>query len=232
MQTPSNREKTMDEPSRAQLLEALSPFVTDHKKELMDQVLSQRTRHITLLLEEIFQPHNASAALRSCDCFGIQDIHVVEARNRYAPSKEVDMGSSKWLTLHRYKTDIDDAVSTLKSRGYTIVATTPHAGGFTPETLPLDKPIALAFGTELEGLSGRAIELADSYLTIPMYGFTESFNISVSVAIILNRLVERLRASDGIEWHLSEEEKKNLTLGWYRKVIKRSKEIEKVMFSQ
>ena len=222
----------MVEPSLSQRLEVLSPFVTDHKKELMNQVLSQRTRHITLLLEEIFQPHNASAALRSCDCFGIQDIHVVEARNRYSPSKEVDMGSSKWLTLHRYKTDIDDAVSTLKNRGYTIVATTPHADGFTPETLPLDKPIALAFGTELEGLSDRAIELADSYLTIPMYGFTESFNISVSVAIILNRLVERLRASDGIEWNLSEEEKRNLTLEWYKKVIKRSDQIEKVMFSR
>ncbi|MCK5807843.1 RNA methyltransferase [bacterium] len=222
----------MTQPSREQRLEVLAPLVTDHKKELMTQVLSQRTRHITLLLEEIFQPHNASAALRSCDCFGIQDIHVLEARNRYSPSKEVDMGSSKWLTLHRYKTDIDDAVSTLKNRGYTIVATTPHADGFTPETLPLDKPIALAFGTELAGLSDRAIELADSYLTIPMYGFTESFNISVSVAIILNRLVERMRASNEIEWHLSDEEKQNLTLEWYKKIIKRSDQIEKVMFSR
>ena len=222
----------MNQPSQQQSLDALAPLVTDHKKELMKQVLSQRTRHITLLLEEIFQPHNASAALRSCDCFGIQDIHVVEAKNSYSPSKEVDMGSSKWLTLHRYKTDIDDAISTLKKKGYTVVATTPHANGFTPETLPLDKPIALAFGTELEGLTDRAIELADSYLTIPMYGFTESFNISVSVAIILNRLVERMRATDDIKWHLTDDEKEELTLQWYRKIIKRSDEIEKFIVSR
>ncbi len=209
----------------ADIVSCLAPFVTEHKRQLIRQVLAERTRHITVVLEEIYQPHNASAVLRSADCFGIQDVHVVESRNRFVPNKEVDMGSRKWLTMHRYRTGIQDAVAVLKRKGYTIVATTPHDNAYTPTSLPLDRPVALLFGTELEGLTPEAIRLADSTLTIPMYGFTESFNISVSVAVILSHLVERLR-SQSDSWRLTVDEQEELTVEWYRNIVKQSDLIE------
>ncbi|MDX1315453.1 MAG: RNA methyltransferase, partial [Eudoraea sp.] len=163
------------------LIDHLSGFVTPNRLSLFDKVLAQRTRHLTVLLEDIYQSQNASAVLRTCDCTGIQDVHIVEQRNAYEINKDVALGSNQWLDLHYYNQEEDNvgrAVNTLKDRGYRIVATTPHREGVTPETFPLEKGRAvLLFGTELEGLSDRALELADEYLQIPMVGFTESFNI-------------------------------------------------------
>ncbi len=210
------------------LLEHFSKFITENKKNLIEKNLPFRTRHITLVLEDIFQPHNASATLRTCECLGIQDIHIIENINRYKLNPNVVMGSSKWLTLHRYNKEGNNtkaAILSLKEKGYKIVATSPHYDGKTPTTLPLDSKSAILFGTELTGLSKEALDLADEYIQIPMFGFTESFNISVSVALVLSRLVERLHNSS-VDWRLSKEELEELRLDWYRKSIKNSHIIE------
>lgn len=171
------------------------------------------------MLEDIYQPHNASACLRSCECLGVQDIHIVETRNEYRPNNEVSMGSAKWLTLQRYRTSAS-AIETVRSRGYRIVATTPNEDGYDLDTLPLDQPVALFFGTEEEGLTSEALEAADDTMRLPMYGFTQSYNISVTVAVTLSHLVARLRKSD-IHWNLTDSEKSELTLAFYRRIIKR-----------
>lgn len=180
------------------------------------------------MLENIYQPHNASAVLRSCDLSGIQDIHIVEGTNKYNVNPHISMGSAKWLNLFKYDEEKDNTLKTiqhLKKSGYKIVATTPHKGSFTPENLPIDNKIALLFGTELTGLSDNAIENADEFLRIPQFGFTESYNISVSVALILFNLKNRLYKSD-INWQLSKDEKINIKLEWARQTIKRSELIE------
>lgn len=197
----------------------LSEYVTENKREKIREVLAERTRHITVLLEDIYQPHNASACLRSCDCLGIQDVHIVEARNEYRPNNEISLGSSKWLSLHRYHRT-SSCLETLRTRGYRLVATTPNVDGYDLTTLPLDRPVALIFGTEEQGLTDEALEAADDTLKLPMYGFTQSYNISVTVALTLSRLVERLRDS-GLDWHLSDREKEELTLQFYRRIVKR-----------
>lgn len=209
----------------AELIAFLGDYVTENKRQKIAEVLQQRTRHLTVLLEDIYQPHNASACLRSCDCLGVQDVHIVEDRNRYRPNNGVTMGSTKWLSLHRYH-EISPAVETLRSRGYRLVATTPNVDGFEPATLPLDQPVALLFGTEEEGLSDEALEAADTTLRLPMYGFTQSFNISVTVALTLSRLMERVRES-GIAWQLTEDEQRKLTLEFYRRIVKRHDLLEK-----
>ena len=181
------------------------------------------------MLEDIFQPHNASAVLRTCDLTGIQDVHIIEDKNIYDVNPDVALGSSKWLNLIKHNDNEQNTIlafNKLKEQGYRIVASTPHKHDQDLENILLDKKIAIVFGTELNGLSEIAIENADEFLNIPMYGFTESYNISVSAALILFTLTNRLRNSE-INWHLTEEEKLDILLEWSRRSIKRSDVIER-----
>jgi tRNA (guanosine-2'-O-)-methyltransferase len=214
---------------KKQLYSFLSEFISDHRKAKFEENILQRTRHLTIVLEDIFQPHNASAVLRSCDCFGIQDVHIIENENKYEINPDVALGSSKWLSLYKYNKTEDNTSSclkTLKERGYSIIATTPHKNDCTPENLPMDKKIALVFGTEMQGLTQNAIEMADRFVKIPMYGFTESLNISVSAALLVRSLSERLRNSD-IPWQLSEEERTEILVAWAKSTVKKSDVLEK-----
>ncbi|MBW6499254.1 MAG: RNA methyltransferase [Bacteroidales bacterium] len=212
----------MDSPTRKLVIGFLSDFVTPARLEKIQQVLSGRTRHVTIVLEDIYQPQNASAVLRSCECFGVQDVHIIENRNEYEINPEVVMGANKWLNLHRYSDgefNTKTCLTKLKQQGYQLVATSPHEHDFTPSDLPLDKPVALMFGTEQEGLSTLAQQMADHFLRIPMAGFTESFNISVSAAVCLYELTNRLKNSD-IPWQLSDDQYDELHLAWLKASIK------------
>ena len=212
------------------LLNHLMEFITPKRKALFEKVLHDRTRHITIVLEDIYQPHNASAILRTCDLTGIQDVHIIEDKNIYDVNPDVALGSSKWLNLIKHNNNDEQntllAFKKLREQGYRIVASTPHKHDQDLENIPLDKKIAIVFGTELNGLSEIAIENADEFLKIPMYGFTESYNISVSAALILFTLTNRLRNSE-INWHLTEEEKMDILLEWSRRSIKRCDVIER-----
>lgn len=217
------------------LVDHLSRFVTGNRLTQFQRVLDGRTRYITVVLEDIFQSHNASAVLRTCDCTGVQDVHIVEKRNEYEINRDVALGSNQWLTLHYYNKGMENrgddsiamAVNALRKEGYRIVVTSPHKEGTTPETFDLNKgKAALLFGTELKGLTGSALELADEFIWIPMTGFTESYNISVSAAVILYSLRKRLEQSS-LEWKLGAKEKTEIMLGWLRTSIKMSGKIEK-----
>lgn len=216
------------------LVEYLSEYVTPERLALFDRVLEHRTRYITVVLEDIYQPHNASAVLRSMDCFGIQEAHIIENSNEYRVNPDVALGASKWLNLIKYNKVEDNtmnAINYLKSKKYRIVATTPHEKEVELPDFRIEKgKTALLFGTEMHGLSFTALNMADEYLSIPMYGFTESFNISVSAAIILYQLKEKLKSS-GIDWKLSETEKHHLKLEWLKRSIKSSDLIIKKILS-
>jgi tRNA (guanosine-2'-O-)-methyltransferase len=206
------------------LRDYLFGFISENKKGLFEKIIEDRTRHISVVLENIYQPHNASAVLRSCDLFGVQDIHIIENSNKYTLSEEVAMGSSKWLNLNKYNDSDENTINCfneLRKQGYKIVATTPHENDVLLDDLDLTEKIALVFGTEMQGLSDVAMENADAYVKIPMYGFTESFNISVSAALSLYHLTEKMRKSD-INWKLSEEEKIDIHIKWAKGVIKKS----------
>jgi len=214
------------------LIEQFFEHISDNKKEKFQKNIQNRTRHITVLLENLFQPHNASAVLRSCDCFGVQDIHIIENYNKYTTNREIDMGSSKWLNLYKYNQaehNTVEAINHLKSKGYKIVATTPHTDDCTIDELPIDQPVALMFGTELTGLTDIALEHADAYVKLPMYGFTESYNISVSVALALFNVTERIRKDNNINWRLSENEQDEILLDWSKKVVKHSSKVEAIL---
>ncbi len=208
---------------RRALLAYLGQFVTEHKKRRMRAVLPWRTRHVALVLEDIYQPQNASATLRTAEILGVLDIYIVENRNSYRLNPDVTLGANKWVNLHRFRQRDEDntarALAELRRRGYTLVATSPHREGYTPEDIPLEQPLAFWFGNELEGLSQQALDAADLYVRLPMFGFTESYNISVSVAITLYTVIRRLHQADHIPWRLSPEEQEEVLLTWYRRVI-------------
>lgn len=212
-----------------QLLNHLLEFVSENKKKKFEQIIGHRTRFLTIVLEDIFQPHNASAVLRSCDCFGIQDVHIIENNYKYEVNPDVALGSSKWLSLFKYnafENNTRDCLMQLKSKGYRIVATTPHQEGCLISELPLDQKTALVFGTEMSGLSPFVMEMSDAYVKIPMYGFTESLNISVSAALFLYHLTEKMR-SMSVPWQLPPEEEVEIKLYWARQTVKDSQLIEK-----
>ncbi len=213
--------------NQQKVLEGFYDIISEHKIELFDRVASERTKHITLGIENIFQEHNASAVLRTCDCFGIQELHVIEKNNEFAINRDIALGAGRWIDVHNYGSEnpSEDCMNLLKNQGYKIVATTPHTEAFTINDLPLEQPLAIFFGTEQEGLSESVLQVADYQVKIPMFGFTESFNISVSVAILLNTLRKRLVDSD-IEWKLSQDEQTDLKIEWCKKILRSGQALE------
>jgi tRNA (guanosine-2'-O-)-methyltransferase len=209
---------------REQLTQYLLQFVAETRQQRFDEVLSHRMKHMCIVLEDIYQAHNASAVLRSCDCFGIQNVHFIENKHKYKISADVAMGSSNWLSITRHsqkENNTIECLNELKRQGYRIVATTPHKNDCNLSELPVDRKFALVFGTEISGVSSEVLEHADEFVKIPMYGFTESFNISVCAALCMYELSEKIRKTVP-DYSLDEEEKKGIYLEWLKNSIKRS----------
>jgi tRNA (guanosine-2'-O-)-methyltransferase len=206
----------MTQISNHTLIDTLATQITPERFARMQQVLAQRTRHLAVGLEDIFQGHNAAAVLRSCECFGVQEVHCIESRNKFKPNDEVSMGAAKWLDINHYATT-EECLTSLKASGHQIVAMTLAAPSIPLAEIPLDKPTVLLFGTEEQGLSATAHELADIRAYIPMVGFTQSFNISVSVAVSLQTLFHRLHAMPN--WKLATAEEEALLLKWLKLTV-------------
>jgi tRNA (guanosine-2'-O-)-methyltransferase len=215
---------------KQKLSDYLESFLTDNRKQLIEQNLLYRTRYLTIVLEDIYQTQNASAVIRSCDCFGIQDLHVIENKNQFELNPDVVRGASQWVDVKRYNLHGNNtvrALQSLKEQGYRIVATSPHQKGTLLSDFDLAAgKSAIVFGTERLGISKEVMDMADEFLMIPMYGFTESLNISVSAAIVLNNLTDKLHRSS-IKWQLDEAEKIEIKLDWLRQSIRQVELIEK-----
>ncbi|WP_075341353.1 TrmH family RNA methyltransferase [Tenacibaculum agarivorans] len=214
------------------LLAYLEQYVTENRKNTFKEVLSQRTRHFTVVLENVFQPHNASAVMRSCDVFGLQDVYTIENSYVNKVSRKIAKGSQKWLDFHRFKSETNntkECFDTLKQKGYQIIATTPHNDSCYLSDFDITKKSAFVFGVEREGVSDFMLENADGYLKVPMVGFTESLNISVAAAIILQDITTRLRKSD-IAWQLTDQEKLEIYALWIEKSIKNVEKFKNTYF--
>ena len=210
------------------VLAAFYNMITESKQEMYDQIASDRTCYITVVLETVMKEHNASAVLRTCDCFGIQDLHAIEKGTSYAIQREIARGAGNWVDMHTYTSGENPSIeclTSLKKKGYKIVATSPHTE-LSINDISIDEPIALVFGTERDGISPEVESFADELVSIPMYGFTESFNISVSAAIALNILRNKLEQSD-LTWKVSHEEQVKLKIDWSTKIIRDGEEVEK-----
>ena len=203
---------------KEKLLEYLEGFITENRKNGFLKVLKNRTKHLTIAMEDVYQLHNTSAVMRSCEVFGVQELHVIEQRFGKRIDEEIALGAEKWVDINRFST-IQNCIDDLKNKGYQIIATTPHNDSCLLDAFDITKKSAIFFGTEKLGLSEEVMQQADGFLKIPMVGFTESLNISVSAAIVIQDLTNRIRKSS-IEWQLTEEELLDKRLDWTRKSIK------------
>jgi tRNA (guanosine-2'-O-)-methyltransferase len=214
--------------TEADVLFEMYDLITPNKREMFDRIAADRTRHLTVVLENVYQEHNASAILRTCDCFGIQDLYVIEKQFRYEVKRDIALGAGRWVDMFTYsegnEPDIE-CIKQLKSKGYKIVATTPHTNDKTIHEIDLTQPIALVFGTERRGISDSMKEMADEFVRIPMYGFTESFNVSVAAALTMNVLRERLEQSD-LTWKIDSDAQIQLKLEWCRKILRGGQALE------
>ncbi len=201
-------------------------IISDNKQEMFDRIASDRTRYVTVLMEHIQKEHNASAVLRTCDCLGIQDVHLFEQSRDYEIQREIAKGASNWLNIYsdNQHASLSERVSNIKANGYRLIATSPHAKK-TIHELELDQPIALCFGMETKGLSPEFMSYVDDSINIPMVGFTESLNVSVATAILLHSLRNRLKSSD-IDWKLTDEEQTELKINWCSKIVNRGFKVQ------
>lgn len=209
---------------RKKVSDYLATFLSEARLRRIAEILDQRTRHVSVIIEDLYQTQNISAVLRTCECYGVQDVHVIENKNEFQVHNAISMGANKWLSIHNYpksENNLLDCIASLKKNGYIIVATLPSEKSLFLDELPVEDKTAFLFGTELNGLSAKAIELADKSVKINMYGFTESFNISNSVAIILSNFVEKLKKSP-VKWQLPAIEKQLLYFEWLQKAVKNS----------
>ena len=206
-----------------ELLEHLESFLTHSRKEKFAKVLAQRTKHFTVAVEDVYQLHNTSAVIRSCDVFGLQEVNIIEARNSKRIDREIAMGAQKWVDLNRFQS-ATDCIADLKQKGYQLIATTPHVNDCMLADFDVSKKSCFFFGSETEGLSEEVLKNADGFLKIPMVGFTESLNISVSAAIILQYVTTKLKQTT-IPWQLLETEMLEKRLDWVKKTIKSYDEV-------
>ena len=211
-------------------LHALLPYISEERLTKFDDALQKRTRRLCIVLENVYQSRNASAVMRSCDGMGIQDVHLIEDINPWVYNRGVSKGTPAWLTLHRY-TDSEDptvaCIQTLRSSGYKIAVTSPHANGYEAHSLPIDQPVAVLMGTEFKGASEHMLEAADYHVFIPMFGMAESLNISVAAGMIMYRIMENIRALPPETWQLTADEKEEILLDWVLKSVKKSDAILK-----
>ena len=223
MEYPLHHLRDIAPEQQADLAVYLSEFLLPERYQRLREVLNLRTRHLAVVLEDLFQTQNISAVLRTCECYGVQDVYVMEGSNEFCVHNAISMGADKWLTLHNFPyspTNKIDCIKELRKKGYKVVTTLPAENSFFIDQLPVEEKTAFLFGTELSGLSEEVIALADYSVKIPMYGFTESFNISNSVAILISHFVEKVRKSS-INWALTETEKSELLFEWLQKSIKK-----------
>ena len=219
----------MESSLKLELIEHLSQFLTEERLHLFQEKLKERSNRITLVLEDVFQSRNISAAMRSADCFGIQNIHIIENKNNFVKDKSVSLGAGKWINIKQYNTEENNTINCLKKlkkEGYQIIATSPHNTNISLEEIDVkNNKIAIILGTELTGLSEKALSFADKRMKINMYGFTESLNISVSAAICCQSISSKMR-KETTGWEVTEEEKIDILLNWIRNSIKSGKQIE------
>ena len=219
----------MESSIKLELIEHLSQFLTEERLHLFQEKLKERSNRITLVLEDVFQSRNISAAMRSADCFGIQNIHIIENKNNFVKDKSVSLGAGKWINIKQYNTEENNTINCLKKlkkEGYQIIATSPHNTNISLDEIDVkNNKIAIILGTELTGLSEKALSFADKRMKINMYGFTESLNISVSAAICCQSISSKMR-KETTGWEVTEEEKTDILLNWIRNSIKSGKQIE------
>ena len=210
----------------------MQEFLTEERIDVLCRTVDQRTRYMTILTENTYHPQNASALIRHCEAFGVQDLHTVETVCKFNPNVDIVRGTDKWVDITRHASTTE-AIASLKSEGYRIVATTPHRESCTPETFDVAKgPFVVVMGTEKTGISDEVMEAADDFLKIPMCGMVESLNVSASAAILIYMLSQRMRLTPEIDWHLQDADEREMLFRWVMSSVRDAERILERQFPE
>ena len=206
-------ERMIDQHGPEAICRALEPMLTPERIARIDAVLAQRLASVTAAVEDTYDPHNAAATIRTCEALGLQELNVIEPGARFSAAKGVTRGAHRWIDLHRWPS-ATQAIDDLHARGFRVYATLPDAK-VSIEDVDVGSPLAVIFGNEHDGVSQSAIAACDASITVPMFGFTESFNLSVTVGLAMGRLAQRRRAFLGGHGDLAEVRKARLRARWF-----------------
>jgi tRNA (guanosine-2'-O-)-methyltransferase len=209
----------------------LQDILLPQRVERLKEVLANRVTSITLVLENLHKDYNISAILRTCESFGVQDVHVVPQPGEGKVFRTVTQGCHKWLTIHRHK-DVSSCFKVLKAKGFRILA-----GGFGGDALPLEGAdfsgsVALVFSNELEGANPEVVEQVDGFFVIPMTGFSRSLNVSVAAGIAIHRVLQ-FKAGKGEELErIPADEAARLLEEWVKKSVRNADAVLKELRSR
>lgn len=213
----------MNSNSQQALYEFLCEYLTPARQETIERVVAQRTNYLTVVVEDLYLERNGSAVARTCECFGLQEVHIIENAHKYKLSKGMSRGAQYWMDIHMYDRDghnTQTCLQSLKAKGYRLAVADPGEQSSLLKELDLDQPTAFVFGAERDGLSEVAREMGDIFFKIPMAGVTESFNVSVAAALVLYEMTDRLRKRTDIEWQLPPDVQLEKKIQWAKRVIK------------
>jgi tRNA (guanosine-2'-O-)-methyltransferase len=193
---------------------ALEPLLTPERIARIDAVLAARLTSVVAVVEDTYDPHNAAAAIRTIEAIGLGELCVIEPGERFSAARGVTRGAHRWIELSRFRQP-EEAIAALHARGFRVHAALPAHRSVSVEEVDVTGPIAVAFGNEHAGLSPAAIAACDGALHVPMYGFTESFNLSVTVALAMSRIASRRRAVLGSAGDLADDRRRELRARWF-----------------
>ena len=226
LMTMTNTENNLTVEQCREQIDYLAQFMLPERLATLTRALENRTEYMTLLAENMFHPQNASALVRHCEAFGVQNLHTVQTICKFNPNVDIVRGTDKWIDIHHHGSTAE-ALAHLKSNGYRIIATTPHRESCTPESFDVSKgQFAIVMGTEKTGISDEVMAAADEFLRIPMCGMVESLNVSACAAIIVYMLSERMR-HEVEDWQLSEEKQTRILHKWLIDTVKDAKPLLK-----
>jgi tRNA (guanosine-2'-O-)-methyltransferase len=192
---------------------ALAPMLTAERIARIDAVLAARLMSVVTVVEDTYDPHNAAATIRTTEAIGLGELHVIEPEERFSAAGGVTRGAHRWIELRRWRS-ASDAIGALRGRGFRVFATLPGAP-HSIDDVDVTTPLAVAFGNEHAGLTREAIDACDGALGVPMFGFTESFNLSVTVALAMSRIAARRRAQIGALGDLDDQRRRELRARWF-----------------
>ncbi|MEM7678009.1 MAG: RNA methyltransferase, partial [Myxococcota bacterium] len=203
----------VDAAAADRVVDALRPYVSEARQERIESALASRTQAVSVVLEDVHSEHNAAAVLRSADAMGLLEAHLVPRSTGFRVSRKVSIGAHKWLDVRAYPGP-DEAYAALRAKGIEVWAAAIRGKNVSVTEIPIDRPTALVFGNEHQGLSEEAIEKADGRFHVPMTGFVESLNISVAAAITMYDVTRRRRETG--QWvGLPDEVVRQLRAAWY-----------------
>jgi tRNA (guanosine-2'-O-)-methyltransferase len=196
---------------------SLEARLTPRRVQLLRELAAKRSRFYCMVLEDLVDPHNISAVIRTSEVFGLQDVHIIEEVNAYEINKSVLKGSFKWMNLYRYK-QRSTCMDLLKSKGYQIAVASTNTS--TPiYEIDLDKPTAFYMGSERFGNHPETLEKADVHFILPQYGITESMNVSVAAGVLMTHLECHMRAKSREQFCLNSFEQEKILLEWYKRHV-------------